>query len=237
MNIRKHILILLFSAFFLLPAGKSADIAFQPDTTVVSIRLPIAKHIAEYHKQKAFNYERKYGSNRLWAFLRQWLFDKINRLFNVFDHPGSIEIFLIILITLAIIAIILKINNINPIALFMRKDQIVLPSFNIGNENIADMNFPDLIGKACKQGNYRLAVRYQYLETLAILATAGKIKLRDQTTNRQYLSELGSGEISNIFAKLVYGFEFTWYGEFIPDEKQYLRISAAFIDFKKTLQE
>ena len=237
MNIRKHIILLLFTAFFLLPAGKSADITILSDTTGISIRHPDADHIAGYRKQQAYNYYRKSGNNSFQLMLRQWIIDKIGRLFAIFNHAGSIELFLVILIALAIVAIILKINNINPIALFRRRDQILLPTFTVGNENIADMDFPVLIDNATKQGNYRLAVRYHYLETLALLASAGKIQLRDQTTNRQYLSELGSGNTRNIFAKLVNGFEFIWYGEFIPDEKQYLRISSDFIEFKKSVQE
>ena len=99
------------------------------------------------------------------------------------------------------------------------------------------MDFPVLIEQATRQGNYRLAVRYHYLQSLALLAMAGKIQLRDEKTNRQYLSELGTGETRNIFAGLVYGFEFVWYGEFVPDEMQYQRINEAFVEFQKSLAE
>ena len=236
MSIKKHILLLLFITLFLFPAGKGADIAFLTDTTSIKVRLPDAKHIAGYRDQKSFDYQQKIGNYSLQKMLQRWIFNKIGYLFKLFNHAGSIELFLAILIVLAIIAIILKINNINPIALFRQKDHILQPSFNIGNENIADMNFPVLIEQAIKQQNYRLAVRYHYLQTLAMLAMAGKIQPGDEKTNRQYLSELGSGETRLIFAQLVYGFEYIWYGEFIPDEKQYFIVSSAFIEFKKSLE-
>jgi hypothetical protein len=236
-NIKKHFIVLLLGIFFLLPAGRGADIAFSADTTQIKVRLPDARHIAAYRDQKEFNYTRKAGNYSFQSMLQRWLFDKLKWLFRLFDHAGSVELFLVILIALAIIAVILKINNINPIALFRRKNQALQPSYDIGNENIAQMDFPVLIDQSIRQGNYRLAVRYHYLQTLVMLAMAGKIQPRDEKTNRQYVSELGSGETRNVFARLVYGFEFIWYGEFVPDEMQYQRISEAFIEFQKSLAE
>jgi len=235
-SIRKHILLVLLITLFLLPAGKGADIPIPSDSTGIKIRQPDAKHIAEYRDQKAFNYSPKSGNYSFQAMLRRWLADKLERFFKLFNHAGSIELIIVILIALAITAIILKVNDINPIALFRRKNQALHPSFDIGKENIAQMDFPLLIDQATKQENYRLAVRYHYLQTLAILAMAGKIQPRDEKTNRQYLMELESGETRNIFATLVYGFEFIWYGEFVPDRDQYLRLSTAFVSFQKSLQ-
>lgn len=235
-NIRKHILLILFISLFLLPAGKGADIAIQPDTASLTTRLPDAKHINGYREQKAFNYTQKTGNFSFQNMLKQWILDKLDRLFKLFNHAGSVELFLVILIALAIIAIILKINDINPIALFRQKNRTLQPSYEIGKENIYQMDFPALLDLAIKQGNYRLAVRYTYLQTLVMLAVAGKIQLRDEKTNRQYLSELGNGETSKLFSALVYGFEFVWYGEFVPDEDQYLRLQEAFVSFQKTMQ-
>ena len=237
MNIKKHVVLVILITLFLLPAGRGADIAVKPDTTHIQIRLPDAKHIAGYRDQKAFDYSRKTGNFSFQLILQRWLLEKLNWLFSIFNHAGSVELFLVILIALAVTDVILKINDINPIALFRRKNGKLQPSYDTGKENIAQMDFPVLIDQATRLGNYRLAVRYHYLQTLLMLAVSGKIQPRDEKTNRQYLAELGNGEIRNIFAGLVYGFEFVWYGEFVPDEKQYQRISSAFIEFQKTLAE
>jgi hypothetical protein len=222
---------------FLLPAGRGADIVIKPDTTRITMRLPDAKHIAEYRELKAFDYTQKTGNFSFQKMLQRWLLDKLNWFLRLFNYAGSVELFLVILIALAVIAIILKVNDINPIALFRRKNRALQPSYEIGKENIARMDFPVLIDQASRQGNYRLAVRYHYLQTLALLAMTGKIQPRDEKTNRQYIAELGSGETGNVFARLVYGFEFVWYGEFVPDELQYQRISTAFTEFQKLLAE
>lgn len=237
MNIRKNIVLLLLITLFLLPAGRGAGIAISADTSTVNVRLPDSIHIAEYRELKAFDYTQKAGNFSFQKMLKQWILDKIGRLFKIFNFTGSVELFLVILLALAIIAIILKVNDINPIALFRRKNRTLQPSYDTGKENIAQMDFPVLIEQATRQGNYRLAVRYHYLQTLALLAMAGKIQLRDEKPNRQYLSELGNGETRNVFAGLLYGFEFVWYGEFAPDETQYQRINEAFVEFQKSLAE
>lgn len=236
-NIKKHIILLIFISLFLLPTGRGTDIAVAPDSTGIQIRLPDAENIADYRDQKAFNYEVKKGNNSFQLMIRQWLIDKFGRLFDLVNRTGSIEWLLVILLALAVTAIILRINDINPIALFRRKSRNLQSGFDTGKENIALIDFPALIGQAAKQENYRLAVRYQFLQTLALLAMTGKIQTRDEKTNREYLSELGNGETKNTFAGLVYGFEFIWYGEFVPDEDQYLRLSASFVSFQKSLQE
>lgn len=237
MIIKKHVVLVILITLFLLPAVRGADVAVKSDTASIQIRLPDAKHIAGYRDQKAFDYTRKSGGYSIQLILQRWLFEKLKWLLRLFDHAGSVELFLVILITLAITAVILKINNINPIALFRRKNHQLQPSYDTGKENIVQMDFPVLIDNASRHGNYRLAVRYYYLQTLLMLAVTGKIQLRDEKTNREYLSELGNGETRTVFARLVYGFEFVWYGEFVPDEKQYQRISSAFNEFQKTLAE
>ena len=238
MNIRKQIILITFIALFLLPSGKGADISVRPDSTYIQIRLPNAENIAKYRHQKAFDYAiENQGNNSFQLMIRQWLIDKIERLFRVANMAESIELILLFLIVAAVTAIILRMNYINPIALFRSKDRNLQPIFTSEKENIDLIDFPFFIDKAVKGKDFRLAVRYHYLQSLALLALAGKIQTRDAKTNRDYLSEIGDPETRNAFAGLVYGFEFIWYGEFIPDENQYLKFSASFVSFQKSLQE
>jgi hypothetical protein len=150
---------------------------------------------------------------------------------------GSAELYLGILLVLAVIAIVMRVNDINPIALFRRKNRTIQPAYETGNENISEMDFPVLIDQAVQQNNYRLAVRYHYLQSLSMLAGFGEIELREGKTNREYIQEIKNNEARTIFRNLVYGFEFVWYGEFLPNEKQYLQLSSAFVTFSKSLQE
>ena len=236
MIIKKHFLLILFIAIFLFPTGLRAANAIRSDTAGFQIRLPSAGNITDYHNQKAFNYVIKKANSNNQLIIWRWIIGKIGQFFILINEAGRFEWFLVIMIALAILSIVLKVNDVNPIALFRSKNQRLQPSFEIGKENIAGMDFPALIDQAERQQNYRLAIRYQYLQSLAMLELAGKIKLKDEKTNREYLREIGQGETGTLFARLVYGFEYIWYGEFLPDEKQYLQINSAFIVFQNSLK-
>ncbi len=233
----KKLLLFLFISLFLLPASSGAEIVIPGDSSSVTIRLPDKLKIAEYKNQEAFNYSKHTGQLNVFKMVPGWLRDAIYRFLKTIYNAGSTELVLVILLAVAIIAIILKMNDINPIALFRRKKRNLQPLFEIGKENIGEMDFPLLIEKAVHQQDFRLAIRYHYLQSLNGLAGMGKIELREGKTNREYLHEISNVELQKFFGQLVYGFEFVWYGEFLPDEKQYEMLSSAFVEFKKSLQE
>jgi len=235
-SIRK-LLLFLFINLLLLNAISRAEIAIPSDSSSVTIRLPDKEQIVEYGNQEDFNYARHAGQPGVLQIIPGWLRDVISRLIKTIYTAGSAELFLVILLAVAIVAIILKVNDINPVALFRRKKRKLQPLFEIGKENIGEMDFPLLIETAVKQNNFRLAIRYQYLQTLNLLAEIGRIELREGKTNREYLHEISNVELQKFFGQLVYGFEFVWYGEFLPDEKQYEMLDSSFREFKKSLRE
>jgi hypothetical protein len=232
----RKLLLFLFIILILLPATSRAGIVIPADSSSVTIRVPDKQQIAGYKSQDDFNYSRNNGQPSLIQILPDWLRNAITRLIKTIYNAGSAELFLVILLAAAIVAVILKVNDINPIALFRRKKRNLQPLFEIGSENIGEMDFPLLIESAVKQNNFRLAIRYHYLQSLNLLAGIGKIELREGKTNREYVQEISNLEMQNFFAKLVYGFEFVWYGEFLLNEKQYGKLSSAFGEFKKSLQ-
>ncbi len=230
------LLLFLFINLFLLPATTRAEIVIPGDSSSVSIRLPDKQSVAEYKNQDDFNYARHNGQPGTLQFIPGWLRNAISRLIQTIYNAGSAEIFLVILLAVAIVAVILKVNDINPVALFRRKKQNLQPLFEIGKENIGEMDFPLMIEKAITQNNFRLAIRYHYLQSLNLLAGIGKIELREGKTNREYLEEISNADLQKHFVQLVYGFEFVWYGEFLLNENQYEKLNSAFVEFKKSLQ-
>ena len=236
MIIKKAIRILVL-LLFLYPAGTRADLAMPADSSMIEIRLPDPQSIAEYKKQNEFQYKSGNGTFNILRLLPSWIRNAIVRFFEIVYNAGSAEIFLVILLVIAITAIILKANEINPITLFRKKTHNIQPAYTTGNAQIQDMNFQELIDQAADQRNYRLAVRYQYLQSLSKLAGTGEIELREGKTNRDYITEIKNPEIRRFFVTLVHGFEFTWYGEFLPDENQYSQLCSAFVTFNKLVQE
>lgn len=231
-----RLLILLICVMVFASVRGAETMIISADTSTVKMRLPDPASMAEYQGQKAFDYTNSNNNTFFGQVISQWLKNLFSYLFKLLDSFGNFELILIILLALIFSAIILKANDVDPIALFRHKNKQLPSVFESGSESLNRLDFPPLIDQAVKAGNYRLAVRYHYLQALSLLAMKGKIQLKEEKTNREYIAELGSGELKDHFLRLVYGFEFVWYGEFIPDEKLYLQLDSAFRSFKNMLQ-
>jgi len=86
---------------------------------------------------------------------------------------------------------------------------------------------------AIKNGNYRLAIRYLYLQTLLRLADRKLIEINSNKTNYEYVNEVRRHKFANEFASLTLKYEYVWYGEYPVDEKLFEQIQGSFTQFNK----
>ncbi|MEP7280318.1 MAG: DUF4129 domain-containing protein [Bacteroidota bacterium] len=95
--------------------------------------------------------------------------------------------------------------------------------------------YGNLINKAVAENNYRLAVRYLYLQTLVNLSEKGYIVRGTEKTNYQYISELRarSGVFAQPFARLTLQYEYSWYGEYPVSEAMFNTLQHSFNEFNK----
>ncbi len=91
-----------------------------------------------------------------------------------------------------------------------------------------------LAQQAADRGEYRLAIRYQYVYLLRLLAEKQMIVLLPQKTNAQYLSEVKQRPFSEAFAKLTLQYEYVWYGGFTLTREQFDLIASGFRKFIST---
>jgi hypothetical protein len=99
----------------------------------------------------------------------------------------------------------------------------------------SDSDFEILIKQALQTGNYRLAVRYQYLQTLHKLATKNMVELAADKTNYQYVREITNQNYQQEFAALTLNYEYVWYGEFNIDVIIYKRMETGFLQLNSKL--
>lgn len=85
-----------------------------------------------------------------------------------------------------------------------------------------------LAQQAAATGNFRLAVRYQYLYILQRMGEKRLVQLLPQKTNDQYLDEVRNLPLKNEFATLTLQYEYIWYGEFAITHEQYDTIAGGF---------
>lgn len=98
-----------------------------------------------------------------------------------------------------------------------------------------ESDFDGLIRQALQSGNYRQAIRYQYLRSLHQLAAAGLVTLAPDKTNFQYVSELGDAAQRQAFVSLTLHYEYVWYGEFDISKEIYDKIETTFINFNQKI--
>jgi hypothetical protein len=98
-----------------------------------------------------------------------------------------------------------------------------------------ESDFDKLIRNAIQSGNYRLAIRYHYLQTLHLLAGKNQVQLAADKTNYQYVRELVNKNFQNDFSALTLNYEYVWYGEFAIDEIVYSKLKTAFVSFNNKL--
>jgi hypothetical protein len=96
-------------------------------------------------------------------------------------------------------------------------------------------DFDILIKQAVQTGNYRLAVRYQYLQTLHKLAGKNLVELATDKTNYQYVREITNQNYQQDFAALTLNYEYVWYGGFDIDVIIYKRMETGFLQLNNKL--
>ncbi|MCT2408038.1 DUF4129 domain-containing protein [Chryseobacterium antibioticum] len=100
------------------------------------------------------------------------------------------------------------------------------------HENIHEINFPESIAKFEREGDFRSAVRYQFLFILKKLSDKKQINWNPEKTNKDYAAELKDMRLKDEFAGLSYIFDYVWYGEFSIDEQSYQKFKNQYQSFR-----
>ncbi|WP_309762458.1 DUF4129 domain-containing protein [Chryseobacterium sp. SORGH_AS_1175] len=142
-----------------------------------------------------------------------------------------IRLFAIILVGLLLYFIIRYILGKNGNFFFSKKNRNLHISQEELHENIHEINFPESIAGFERAGDFRSAVRYQFLFVLKKLSDKKLVVWNPEKTNKDYVSELKAPHIKNDFFNLSYIFDYVWYGEFNIDEESYMKFKKQYQSF------
>lgn len=92
-------------------------------------------------------------------------------------------------------------------------------------------DYTKLITQAVSSKNYRLAIRYYYLQALQKLTAKGAIDFSPDKTNYEYVQELTGKPYKKEFATLTLHYEYAWYGEFDINQNIFESIEQKFKQF------
>lgn len=143
-----------------------------------------------------------------------------------------IRLFAIILVSFLLYFIIKYVMGKDGNFLFGKKNKKLDLNVQELHENIHEINFPESIAKFEHAGDYRSAVRYQFLFILKKLSDKKLINWNQEKTNKDYATELKAPHLKSEFSNLSYIFDYVWYGEFSIEEQNYQKFKNQYQAFK-----
>ena len=215
------------------------------DTSLYYNSLPISRDSVEYWKNmKGFAYV-KYLDSLLKA--KKEAQDKKVQTETISYKPSGsswldrlfasngLQVFLWILAGAFVLFILYKLFLTEGV--FRRAGKTVKEAAPNVEEEVIDKesDFDVLIRNALQNKNYRLAVRYHYLQTLHLLAGKNQIQLAADKTNDHYVREVANKNFQPGFAAITRNYEYVWYGEFAIDELVYIKLKSASASFNNQL--
>jgi len=211
----------------------------KPSTENTVYPKTFKENIPSRYKGKEFDYTTIKPRMSFWEKLMQKVFKILEAIFGetVFTKSGNIagvllRIFAIVLVGFLLYFIIKYLAGKNGGFFFGKKNRKLDIKDEELHENIHEINFPESILKFEKSGDFRSAVRYQFLFVLKKLSDKKLIAWNPEKTNKDYVAELKAPHLKNEFYDLSYIFDYVWYGEFDINEENYLKFKSQYQSFK-----
>ena len=205
--------------------------SYYPDTLTRELRSIASDSVLAINSDKGFYYKR-YMDSLLRA--TQIKVQKPQRSVNLSGSDFFSSIFGVIFWIMAIglfCFLVYRLFLSNSSLLSRNRRNITSDIAVAQEENISD---PDaLLRNAIKSGNFRLAVRYLYLQSLHRLSERKFIEIKSNKTNYEYVTEIRKHRFANEFASLTLQYEYVWYGEYPVDERLFEQIQNGFTQFYK----
>ncbi|WP_456376207.1 DUF4129 domain-containing protein [Lutibacter sp.] len=196
-------------------------------------------NLEKYKADKDFNYEEENVNKeptfleRFFNWLKRNLLQFLEWLFGVKYAKGIFGTILSALpyviagiVFFLIVKFFLKVNF-NSIVAKAKNTPVV--AITEEEELIKGKDISKLITQAIQQKNYRLAVRYYYLNTLKDLENKELITWEQQKTNKDYTKEISQPTIRDSFVNLTRLYDFVWYGNFKINETEFFQVESDFI--------
>ena len=133
-----------------------------------------------------------------------------------------------------VIWLLIKLNPGSKLLANPRSPEVLLSD---DEQLIREADLSGLIDQAIANKEYRLALRYYYLQVLRGLGHAGWIDYESDKTNSDYSKELRKRSIHPGFNQATRWYEYIWYGEFGIDENQFRQAEILFQDLNHQIDQ
>lgn len=173
----------------------------------------------------------------VWKTIKDWLNKFLRDLFPDVNAAPE-EWFMDLLGILGVILVIFLLYKF----FFSGKQFIINPKEEIEDDeqaiefvekNLLDIDINNYINDAIKSNNYALAIRYQQLLNIQLLAKKNLINWDRSKTNLELMDEILQSDLKNDFRKCTALFDYVWFGDFTISEAKFQEISNQFKAFQR----
>ncbi len=228
----RYLLTILLSFCFFCSFGEETA---PYDSSKVMLRKFSVSSIDKYREDKDFKYRvTEIEQPSIWERFWMWFWQQIDKLMSTEGGKNTVNAILIVFGVAALVFLVIKINKMNRTRLFSSAGNNTL-RYTVEEENIHTIDFEREIAKAMQNGNYRTAIRLQYLQTLKFFADRELIAWMPNKTNTDYIHEIDASAIQRPFIELTYLFEHAWYGNEVSDENSCSMMRNKFSEIKNEL--
>jgi len=197
------------------------------------------ENIQSRYKGKEFDYSTSKPRESFWDKLKRKIAELVQRIFGKTSMENSakittviIRLFAIVLVGFLLYFIVRFLIGKDGNFFFGKRNRKVIINEEELHENIHEINFPESISGFERSGDFRSAIRYQFLFILKKLSDKKLILWNPEKTNKDYVAELKDTQLKSEFSNLSYIFDYVWYGEFTIDEQSYVKFKNQFHSFK-----
>jgi hypothetical protein len=226
---------LLFIVMFFLGVYNLQAQLIAKDTAQVDIRTFDGDKIQKLRESSRYDYTTKQSWlnaawNRFWEWIGSLLGQKTK---SAAKNTGGGELLNALIAVSAIILLIFGLSKVKFRTWVTGKGAVVEQEYEVEEENIHEIDFDKDIRDAENEGDYRRAIRLQFLKVLKNLSDAELIFWDPNKTNYQYLYELKGTNLYNPFVSCVNVFDRVWYGEWQIDKMYYTTNKTLFEDLAR----
>ena len=234
----KLLYFILFLSFSVGVYSQSDALSVKVDSCSIVQKKFDAKALNKYKSDKDFDYsennivkdptliERLFNwlSRQLLRFL-EWIFG-VKYAKGILGNILMVTPYIIVgVLMFLLIKFFLKVNSNSIISCASNKSVVAITE---DEELIRSKDLLKLIQQAIDQKNYRLAIRFYYLNTIKQLEDKELISWEQQKTNEDYIKEISKESIKLAFIDLTMLYDFVWYGNFEINENKFERVITTF---------
>lgn len=113
------------------------------------------------------------------------------------------------------------------------EDSTEQESIEFVERNLLDVDIHSYIKNALNDKNYALAIRYQQLLNIQLLATKNFISWNQTKTNVELMAEIPHADLQQEFKKCTDLFNYVWFGDFTLTPSKFEEIINQFREFQR----